>query len=77
MYFGWRNAVLFRNQPLSPQNILMAKPNYSFEKRKRDMEKKAKKEEKRKRKAENAANPSANTEESTTETAPADQAGTA
>ena len=30
----------------------MAKPNYQFEKRKRDMDKKAKKEEKRKRKAE-------------------------
>ena len=30
----------------------MAKPNYQFEKRRRDMEKKAKKEEKRKRKLE-------------------------
>jgi hypothetical protein len=30
----------------------MPKPNYQFEKRKRDMEKKAKKEEKRLRKAE-------------------------
>ena len=53
----------------------MAKPNYSFEKRKRDMDKKAKKAEKLKRKKENAANPSANTEEETTgEAAPADQA---
>jgi hypothetical protein len=30
----------------------MAKPNYQFEKRRRDLEKKAKKEEKRKRKLE-------------------------
>jgi hypothetical protein len=36
----------------------MAKPNYQFEKRRRDMEKKAKKEEKRKRKLEAANNPS-------------------
>ena len=43
----------------------MAKPNYQFEKRRRDLEKKAKKEEKRRRKlepsnqpaADNAANP--------------------
>lgn len=42
----------------------MAKPNYQFEKRRRDMEKKAKKEEKRKRKAEAGSTPSAeNTEE--------------
>ncbi len=40
----------------------MAKPNYQFEKRKRDMEKKAKKEEKKKRKLENANNPSADDE---------------
>lgn len=46
----------------------MAKPNYQFEKRRRDMEKKAKKEEKRKRKLEQAANPSSNAE---TEDAPA------
>jgi hypothetical protein len=32
----------------------MAKPNYQFEKRRRDMEKKAKKEEKRRRKLESA-----------------------
>jgi hypothetical protein len=35
----------------------MAKPNYQFEKRRRDNEKKAKKEEKRLRKLEKAANP--------------------
>ena len=35
----------------------MAKPNYSFEKRQRDLAKKAKKEEKRLRKAGPAANP--------------------
>jgi hypothetical protein len=35
----------------------MAKPNYSFEKRQRDLAKKAKKEEKRLRKAGTAANP--------------------
>jgi hypothetical protein len=37
----------------------MAKPNYSFEKRQRDLAKKAKKEEKRLRKAGAAANPEA------------------
>ena len=36
----------------------MPKPNYQFEKRKRDMEKKAKKEEKRLRKLNKDANPS-------------------
>ncbi len=36
----------------------MAKPNYQFEKRKRDMEKKAKKEEKKKRKLEASNAPS-------------------
>ncbi|MDP1612701.1 MAG: hypothetical protein Q8M11_16740 [Sulfuritalea sp.] len=35
----------------------MAKPNYSFEKRQRDLAKKAKKEEKRLRKAGGSANP--------------------
>ena len=35
----------------------MAKPNYSFEKRQRDLAKKAKKEEKRLRKAGGPANP--------------------
>ena len=35
----------------------MAKPNYSFEKRQRDLAKKAKKEEKRLRKAGAAAHP--------------------
>jgi hypothetical protein len=37
----------------------MAKPNYSFEKRQRDLAKKAKKEEKRLRKAGAPANPDA------------------
>ena len=37
----------------------MAKPNYSFEKRQRDLAKKAKKEEKRLRKAGTPANPEA------------------
>ena len=37
----------------------MPKPNYSFEKRKREMDKKAKKAEKAKRKAEEDRNPSA------------------
>ena len=41
----------------------MAKPNYQFEKRRRDMEKKAKKEEKRKRKLEAGKSPSGETEE--------------
>jgi hypothetical protein len=35
----------------------MAKPNYQFEKRRRDLEKKAKKEEKRRRKLESANAP--------------------
>jgi hypothetical protein len=35
----------------------MAKPNYSFEKRRREMEKKNKKEEKKKRKLEAGKNP--------------------
>jgi len=35
----------------------VAAPNYQFEKRKRDLEKKAKKEEKRLRKLENDKNP--------------------
>ena len=38
---------------------IMPKPNYSFEKRKREMDKKAKKAEKAKRKAEEDRNPSA------------------
>ena len=49
----------------------MAKPNYQFEKRKRDMEKKAKKEEKRRRKLEPGnATPEASAEESSTPPAP-------
>lgn len=35
----------------------MAAPNYQYEKRRRDLEKKAKKEEKRQRKLESSANP--------------------
>lgn len=35
----------------------MAKPNYQFERRKRDMEKKAKKEEKKRRKTEASNEP--------------------
>jgi hypothetical protein len=48
----------------------MAKPNYQFEKRRRDMEKKAKKEEKRKRKAEGVSAPSA---ENTGESSPSSE----
>jgi len=45
----------------------MAKPNYQFEKRKRDMEKKAKKEEKRRRKLESGnTTPEAGAGESST-----------
>ena len=41
----------------------MAKPNYQFEKRKRDMDKKAKKEEKKRRKQEaSMAKPAETTE---------------
>ncbi len=49
----------------------MAKPNYQFEKRKRDMEKKAKKEEKRRRKLEPGnTTPEASADESPTPSAP-------
>ena len=41
----------------------MAKPNYQFEKRRRDNEKKAKKEEKRKRKLETGNAPATETTE--------------
>jgi hypothetical protein len=40
----------------------MAKPNYNFEKRQRELAKKKKKEEKLRRKQENAATPPAATE---------------
>jgi len=47
----------------------MPKPNYQFEKRKKDLEKKAKKEEKRLKKLDKANNPSGeSTEEASTET---------
>jgi hypothetical protein len=46
----------------------MKKPNYQFEKRQRDLAKKAKKEEKRLRKLDKAANPN-----STDVTEPGDQ----
>ena len=53
----------------------MAKPNYQFEKRRRDMEKKAKKEEKRKRKLEGkASTPEGGEEGESTETPPAAEA---
>jgi hypothetical protein len=41
----------------------MAKPNYQFEKRRRDLEKKAKKEEKRRRKLESGNRPTADNAE--------------
>jgi len=50
----------------------LAKPNYNFEKRKRDMEKKAKKEEKRKRKLLKGSAPA---EENAEGTSPAPEAG--
>ncbi len=50
----------------------MAKPNYQFEKRKRDMEKKAKKEERRLRKLEKPA--SETTEDGATSAEPAVEA---
>jgi hypothetical protein len=55
-----------RGLNLAPWNLektTMAKPNYQFEKRRRDMEKKAKKEEKRKRKLEAGKTPAAENEE--------------
>ncbi len=70
MQFRWRKIALSRIQlPFVPETP-MAKPNYSFEKRKRDMDKKAKKAEKQKRKAEHAANPTAATEEGAEEATP-------
>ncbi|MDA8261046.1 MAG: hypothetical protein M0Z99_36310 [Betaproteobacteria bacterium] len=47
----------------------MAKPNYSFEKRQRDLAKKAKKEEKRLRKAAGAATPDGAEPQDTEDTA--------
>jgi hypothetical protein len=41
----------------------MPKPNYSFEKRRKELEKKNKKEEKKRRKMEASAHPSGQTEE--------------
>ena len=61
--------------PLQPEPPwwpeLMAKPNYSFEKRKRDLAKKAKKEEKRLRKLEKGT--SSENPESSENPAPAGQ----
>jgi hypothetical protein len=51
----------------------MAKPNYQFEKRRRDLEKKAKKEEKRRRKLEGDTRPS---DESTAEVPASTPTGT-
>lgn len=49
----------------------MAKPNYQFEKRRRDLEKKAKKEEKRRRKLEAGnAKPSESAEETSAPATP-------
>jgi hypothetical protein len=52
----------------------MAKPNYQFEKRKRDMEKKAKKEERRLRKLDKPAGETS--EDGTTPAEPAAEATT-
>ena len=49
----------------------MAKPNYSFEKRQRDLAKKAKKEEKRLRKASGSANPDSTETQDTAAAPPA------
>jgi len=48
-------------QTKHPNPHPLAKPNYQFEKRKRDNEKKAKKEEKRLRKLDKDKNPQAET----------------
>ena len=45
----------------------MAKDNFSFEKRRKEMEKKAKKEEKKKRKLEAGASPTAEEQNTATE----------
>jgi len=41
---------VFHSAPVPIRDIVLAKPNYSFEKRQRDLEKKRKQEEKRLRK---------------------------
>jgi hypothetical protein len=47
-----RNGVFWLSNSVTTQKIFrMAKPNYSFEKRQRELAKKKKKEEKRQRKA--------------------------
>jgi hypothetical protein len=50
----------------------MPKPNYQFEKRKKDLEKKAKKEEKRLKKIEKANNPSGESSDSAEAETPAE-----
>jgi hypothetical protein len=52
----------------------MAKPNYQFEKRRKDLEKKAKKEEKRRRKLEAGNSPAPATEDGETPAPPAPEA---
>ena len=52
----------------------MAKPNYQFEKRKRDMDKKRKKEEKRLRKLEKKAGGAAGAEQPAADATPSTEA---
>ena len=59
----------------SHDKILMAKPNYSGEKRRKDLAKKAKKEEKRLRKLQAKENPSSDEAETTDPPEAADATG--
>jgi hypothetical protein len=51
----------FRTQPIN-EDLILFKPNYSFEKRQKEMAKKKKKEEKKQRKLEKKNNPVADNE---------------
>jgi hypothetical protein len=59
-YHGGRWSVIFRSlhwTTFTEEYHHLAKPNYSFEKRKRDMDKKARKAEKKQRKLEKPSSP--------------------
>lgn len=60
---AWINAAEAALHQSTNTHPTLAKPNYQFEKRKRDNEKKAKKEEKRLRKLDKDKNPQSETTE--------------
>ena len=55
-----------------PEEIVLAKPNYSFEKRQRELAKKKKQEQKRQQRLANKAGPETSTPPADTPPAPAD-----